>query len=452
MEASVSPRPLPGVEAPDAAPDAVVAGHEVHRSRALPVLLAMCLIAALAVPVAYGIGWVTADTSAKALAATPTIADVPAIAPAPTPTPADAVTPLPGEPHIAASNSLRTEHGSVPVEDYSNTTIQAEVTVSPSGRTILKTGGMAAAFGFDRSMQTAVVSDAQQVAFMEPLGEGRTIYAPGGRSSSSIIVVDLATTPGEQVSEFRLDGNVVPEAFTSDGAGLFVIDHQPPLDPTTYRVQLLDLATGERFAVPGPVKQPAPEDMAGTGRRHVGTADGTFLFTLYTRQPAHHDGSTHVDHVHGFVHALALDESWALCIDLPSDFGRGAPETAAIAVSTDDERMFVVDGEAAAIAIFDVDDIKAVSNPAEFVAAGPRMPQPEVIVPLPLEISGTLSAMGTDVGVWIASGDEVMLLDLAGTTVLAHHRAPGPVDLLGIDENDQVYAAIGDRLVPLDHS
>lgn len=342
--------------------------------------------------------------------------------------------------------TVRTDHGSRAVNAATNRLDDgAMVLSSPSGATEVKTGGMPAAFGFDQDLEAVVVSDGGQVAFTEPLPPGATIYDPGGRGSTRLVVVNLdEDAPTAELDSFQFDGNIIPEAFTSDGTALFVIEHLPPLDPTHYRVKLLDLSSGNLTVVPGPRKAPPEEDMFGTGRRQVGTSDGSFLFTLYTRQPAHHDGSAHHDHVHGFVHALHLGQRWALCIDLPVDFGQGPVGSAAITVDPADERLYVIDAHAGSIAVFDIDDVRAVNR-----LGSARMPAPVAILSIDVEAEAHIAAHADADSLWIAEDASIHRINVDGLTVLQKHTVDGRVESFAVGPGDRLFAVVENRLVPM---
>lgn len=191
--------------------------------------------------------------------------------------------------------------------------------------------------------------DGSRVALGVPLGGDETIYEPAGRSETDLIVVNLNTGASRRLSQ---SGNIEPEAFSTDGRGLYVIDHRPALDPEYYRVAYVDLATGERADVYGPDKKPLDEDMQGTGRDQVYSPSGQFLYTVYTRQNV----SEHGDHPHlaGFVHVLSLANQFAICVDLPTGFGQGA--NASISVSADGAEIYVVDPNARQVAVLTAAD------------------------------------------------------------------------------------------------
>ncbi len=107
-------------------------------------------------------------------------------------------------------------------------------------------------------------------------------------------------------------GDLRPEAFSVDGQLVFALDYRGD----HYRVQTIDLATGDRYDTSDRDKTLPPEDMNGAAVRGVLSADRTLLATLY-RNPGDADEPA-------FVHVLDLQNGWSYCADLPPPFGTGA--------------------------------------------------------------------------------------------------------------------------------
>ncbi|MFI6262546.1 YncE family protein [Micromonospora sp. NPDC051006] len=191
------------------------------------------------------------------------------------------------------------------------------------------------------------VSTSGTTVALTPDDVGVTTGRPRGRDVTPVLVADA----GGVRHRLELRGNFVPEAFTQDLAGLFVLEWLPATAPDRYRVRVVDLAT----TAPGPLntraKAPVPpgaeEEMRGDGRQAVLAPDGAVLYTLYTHQPGHQHTRDLVSgrpgDAHAFVHTLNLTERWAYCIDLPHPFGAGPASGHAMAISPDGRRLFVVD-------------------------------------------------------------------------------------------------------------
>ena len=204
-----------------------------------------------------------------------------------------------------------------------------------------------------RWVPQAVSADGSRVA-LTPAAVDVTGGLPSGRDSTPVLIADLL---GVQ-AELRLRGNFVPETFTEDLSGLFVLEWLPATAPDHYRVRLVDIAT----KAPGPLltrdKVPVPpgaeEEMRGEGRQAVLAPDRSTLFTLYTHQPGHQHTRDLVSgrpgNAHAFVHTLSLVARWAYCIDLPHPFGEGAPSGHAMAITPDGSKLFVADAASGSLA------------------------------------------------------------------------------------------------------
>ncbi|MCM4080741.1 hypothetical protein [Paractinoplanes hotanensis] len=174
---------------------------------------------------------------------------------------------------------------------------------------------------------------------------------PAARTTSGLLVIGAGRR-----QKFNLPGCVEPDAFTSDGTGLFVLDWLPADRPGHYRVRLLDFNDGKLHPLFTRDKTPVPagaeEQMQGRGRQAVYSPDRQTLYTLYTHQPEHQHTRNLLNgtrsHVHAFVHVLHLAERWAYCLDLPDPFGQGPAEGHALAV--DGTRLAVLDTASGSIA------------------------------------------------------------------------------------------------------
>jgi len=198
-------------------------------------------------------------------------------------------------------------------------------------------GSIVREFAVDEPLHPRVVSFRGDLVALSPHAPGSDGRQPG-RARTSLVV---ASTDGGSTRTYDLPGNVEPEAFSSDGRALFVIDYLPPLAPDRYQVRRLDLATG---AV-GPVVSPdgaTQGQMPGVARTQVMAPDGSRLYTLYTSQTA-------TGAAYAFVHVLDLDEQWAHCVDLPRPFGE-APGAMGITIAPDGEDVYVADVAAGRIA------------------------------------------------------------------------------------------------------
>ncbi|UWZ36804.1 hypothetical protein Drose_00130 [Dactylosporangium roseum] len=252
------------------------------------------------------------------------------------------------------------------------------VGVDPDGRVVVRdaaTGAVVTAAAVRGGMRLAAVSsDAGLVALVDG--------NPAGRTETTIVV---AGATGER-HRLTLPGFVQPEAFSSSGTELFVLDMLPPERPDRYRVRVLDLAAGQLRALnlPGEnagikvlVPQGAEEEMRGEGRQAVFDPRRERLFTLYSHQPDHQHVRDLINQgardgkpdVHAFVHTLSLRDGWAVCVDLPGNFGTGPVEGLTLAQSA--EEVWVADAGKGALVVVQADAL-AVTQELTFEPAAGR--------------------------------------------------------------------------------
>lgn len=184
-----------------------------------------------------------------------------------------------------------------------------------------------------------IVSGDGTIAALGPRSEP---YYSQGRRSTELVVVGAS---GDE-QRYSLDGNYEPEAFSTDGGNLFVIEYLPADRPTHYRVRNLDLTTGVVDGV-YTVDAELQEAMRGTARIQTMDLKGTRLYTLYTLKQ---DG-----HQKTFVHVLSLDEEWAHCVDLPDGFQYSTGTATSMSVTPDGGRLFLANSESGAIAEVDAE-------------------------------------------------------------------------------------------------
>jgi hypothetical protein len=180
------------------------------------------------------------------------------------------------------------------------------------------------------------------VALMPPLEPGASPWIPEPRARTAIVVADPSGDLEPRTYELR--GNFEPEAFSSDGRGLYLISYVPPTAPEAYRVARLNLPGGKVVDVSTGIKG-VVETMSGTRLEQVAEPGGSMLHTLYTTAPA-----SYVEHAHAqagttvsFVHMLSLDGNWAHCLALPKQMWGGESADQAMALSADGKLLYVMD-------------------------------------------------------------------------------------------------------------
>ncbi|MEV6299967.1 hypothetical protein AB0M02_11255 [Actinoplanes sp. NPDC051861] len=267
------------------------------------------------------------------------------------------------------------------------------------------------------------------------LSEAAGATVPAARTRTPLVVMD-STGP----RKFNLPGVIEPDAFTSDGTGLFVLDWLPATAPDHYRVRLLDLGTGQIQPLLTRNKTPVPtgaeEEMRGEGRQAVLSADKQMLFTLYTHQPGHAHTrdllSGRPGNAHAFVHVLHLTERWAFCLDLPHPFGEGAPGTCALAAN------------ARYIAVADLAAGKLAYCSAPSLTV-------ERLVAIPAGDAPAALALSPDGRTLVGAGDRVTVLDTTTGATASSWKVPGPVRGLGLTvDGKRLYAGVPDGVAWFD--
>jgi hypothetical protein len=234
-----------------------------------------------------------------------------------------------------------------------------EVVVSSdsfNGRTMIewhhvRTDVISAAIQIDGHMRpTAVAQDGKLVALIGVVGNKTTVV--------------LVTPSKGEIRRWTFDAILVPEAFSNIfetaaadvPMGVFVIEY---LDTNTYRVRIIDTATGT-LGLPLNLRdkgQTVDEVMTAVSRTAVFEPNNQLLFTLYQ------DATEGGENVGSFIHTLGLFNGvW--CLDVPEELGL-ADHPGALAVSPDGSRLFAA-SSTGGVAGFLVSDVTTV---------GAEMPQ-----------------------------------------------------------------------------
>ena len=175
------------------------------------------------------------------------------------------------------------------------------------------------------------------------LSNRRAGYGSQGRASTVLVVFD--TRAGAEAKRVDLAGDVQPEAFSVDGALVFALGYSAD----HYRVQTIELLTGERYDTNDRDKGLPPEDMHGHAVHGVMSADHKLLATLY-RNPANAKEPA-------FVHVIDLEHTWSYCADLPVPFGTGPAGTDVIQLTANGTVLVAANG-AGRLAEINIDDVR----------------------------------------------------------------------------------------------
>jgi DNA-binding beta-propeller fold protein YncE len=142
---------------------------------------------------------------------------------------------------------------------------------------------------------------------LSPNGRWLALEAlPGPESPevSRFVVLDTAFTQPPRL--VKLEGIFWFDALNNAGTALYLIEDLSAQYPTQYQVRLYDLAQGA--LTPGVIADKRGDGvMRGTYLSSVPSPTGEWLYSLYVKD----------DHL-PFIHALNLDQRFAVCIFLPS--------------------------------------------------------------------------------------------------------------------------------------
>lgn len=271
-------------------------------------------------------------------------------------------------------------------------------------------------------LRVKVVSHEAQMVALTPLYQQ---HYTAGRTKTSLVVAGRAVEP----RTVQLDGNYEPEAFSSDGNHVFLLQYLPPQKPTSYRVRRLDLAT-EKVTGVYSVDAELQEAMRGTARIQTMSPDGKFLYTLYTT------GGGKLGPRRAFVHVLNLDELWAHCIDLPAEFGQAREPQISISVTPDSKRMYVLDAASAAIAEVDTQSLEVLQAKTSGLAPSRYSP---------------IAAHDGRHTLYVAKGPFVYEVDTRDMSVGVPWTLDAAVSGLQISADaTKVYASVAGKLVTID--
>ncbi|MPZ70504.1 MAG: hypothetical protein GEU71_13405 [Actinobacteria bacterium] len=266
-----------------------------------------------------------------------------------------------------------------------------------------------------------VVSADGEMASLSPKNQ---IHYSIGRSRTKLTV---ANGPTGEMQSYQLEGNLEPEAFSTDHSSLFVISFTPPRRPTKYQVRRLDLGSGtveDVFTPHGELQG----TMGGSSRVQTANPDGTRLYTLYTvkGRGAAPDKA--------FIHVLDLEQQWAHCIDLPSEFVPSAGRATALA-SSPDGRLFVANTKTGALAELD---------PVGLAVARATS------IEMPFGLTRS-SAVVDDATLYISTGAETISVDIASLSRKALWTFDEEVTGLQIGlDGKHLFVGFHDRLERLD--
>ena len=152
----------------------------------------------------------------------------------------------------------------------------------------------------------------------------------GLRKESRLVLLSTKTLALRET--VVLKGEFGFDAFSRDGRTLYLIQHKSVRDLVAYVVRGYDL--GQKRLLPGAiVAKGESENMRGYPVARATRAQGAWVYTLYTRQTGK-----------PFIHALATNDRYAVCIDLPWAASPQQIWTTRLSLSRDGRKLLVRSG------------------------------------------------------------------------------------------------------------
>ncbi len=157
--------------------------------------------------------------------------------------------------------------------------------------------------------------------------------------ATHLLVVD--TSFSKTATSIDLPGDFLFDAITNDGTKVYLIEY---VSGSEYRVRDYDVRA--RHLDPNVVvdKSDSTEPMQGIRLSGVASPDGQWLYSVYAREKTG-----------AFIHALNLDQTIAICIDLPgSGYAANYSDLQwSLALSGDGKQLYAVNGMLGVVAQVD---------------------------------------------------------------------------------------------------
>lgn len=262
-----------------------------------------------------------------------------------------------------------------------------------------------------------------------------------GEWQTAIQVVDMAA--GQVEHALELDGNFEVETISAAGDALFLIEHLPAVDPTSYLVRLYDLRAEELLPEPLRDKRLTDQVMTGQAWNGVASIDGRWLLTLYLN----------TEHNTAFIHTLDLVQRAALCIELPSGAASfDALKDYSLVLTPDGRRAYAANAALGVVAeVSLVDEMQVVGQVAFPASATGRDASAEYGSRRP----GPQSSLAPDGRrLYFSHDDAIWAYDVTAAEVSGPYEIGDPVTGLGLSADGQrLYVAVaGGRPLVLDNA
>lgn len=255
----------------------------------------------------------------------------------------------------------------------------------------------------------------------------RAAWAQAQRWQTDIQIVEPAH--GRVAHSAQLEGNFEVETISASGDALFLIEHQPALNPTYYLVRLYDLAAKRLQPDALRAKTATDEVMTGLAWGGLATPDGRWLLTLYLNTSRNM----------AFIHALNLEDKFPFCIDLPSGEGDMASlKNYSLALSPDGRRLYAANAALGVVAEISLESLNVIRT-VEFSAPA----RPETATPVNTDLPTNYSVVSKDGRMlYFSSGWDVWGYNTASAQVSGPYLSNVQIRGLGLSgDEQQLYVA-----------
>jgi hypothetical protein len=273
-----------------------------------------------------------------------------------------------------------------------------------------------------------------------PTPEQLKTFERDNRWNSAFVILD--TTLKATAEPFTLAGNFWFDALSNDGAALYLIENLEGNGQSKYQVRHYDVSARslDPQIVVGKGESPV---MSGTRQAAVASPNGEWLFSLYLNSS------------HGpFIHALNLQNRFAICIDLPAQ-GKEDWEKQlfwSLTRTSDGGSIYAANGALGIVAEIDTSQLRmrrSVAIPPAAASNRPFGPLVDLLVPVAeakrIPVGGVvLSPDGKTL--WTLAAKGLIAVDTYDLSVQGRYLQDWVLDSISISPDGQrLYAVSAER-------
>lgn len=216
-----------------------------------------------------------------------------------------------------------------------------------SSRTILRavdtrTGAVMHQVSMEGSFALPFATAPGPTGGLSPNGNWLVLEGQVIQNQTSFVLMNTSFT--QHPRRISLTGSFSFDAISNDGQRLYLIESLAAAQPGHYRVRMYDLAAGSldpRVIIDKREFETA--SMTGTRLSGIFSPDGAWQYSLYVNE-----GKS------AFIHALNLDATYALCIDLPGGGDQYQQSMWSLAATADGTVVYAVNPVLGEVGVVDM--------------------------------------------------------------------------------------------------